>query len=112
MKARHRPMNTDATGRWVARPAAPHLRTSARRRHHLTWLQALALVAVVNGMLVVTAAGLVMQTDPQRVPDLPTGIWWAVTTITTVGYGDVVPVSGPGRLVAGARPATRDHGAP
>jgi voltage-gated potassium channel len=28
-------------------------------------------------------------------------LWWSSTTITTVGYGDVFPVTGPGRLVGG-----------
>ena len=28
------------------------------------------------------------------------GIWWAVTTVTTVGYGDRFPVSSEGRLLA------------
>ena len=32
--------------------------------------------------------------------NVPEGIWWAVVTATTVGYGDVVPSTGLGRLIA------------
>jgi voltage-gated potassium channel Kch len=52
-------------------------------------------------VVVVVAAALVRWTDPDLFPDLGTGVWWAVSTVTTVGYGDIVPASGEGRVVAG-----------
>lgn len=38
--------------------------------------------------------------DPQNFGSIPRAIWWAVVTLTTVGYGDVYPHSVPGRLAA------------
>ena len=35
-----------------------------------------------------------------RFHDIPTSVYWAITTITTVGYGDIVPQTALGRLVA------------
>jgi voltage-gated potassium channel Kch len=79
--------------------SAPPLRASVRRRRRLSWLQALTLVAMVTLFVVLIAALLVTRTDPDRYPDLGTGLWWAITTVTTVGYGDVVPMSLAGRIV-------------
>ena len=41
-------------------------------------------------------------TDHERYPTIGSGLWWAVQTTTTVGYGDNVPESAAGRLVAAA----------
>ena len=38
---------------------------------------------------------------PQAFGTIPDAMWWALETLTTVGYGDVVPVTGLGRIIAG-----------
>jgi voltage-gated potassium channel len=35
-----------------------------------------------------------------KIHDLGDAVWWAITRVTPVGYGDVTPVSGEGRVVA------------
>jgi voltage-gated potassium channel len=87
----------------MTRLAAPPLvQAVVTRRRRLSWLQALGLLAAVTTVVVLTGAALVMRTDPQRYPDIGTALWWAASTVTTVGYGDVVPASTAGRVVGGA----------
>ncbi|WP_298886473.1 cyclic nucleotide-gated ion channel [uncultured Bradyrhizobium sp.] len=38
--------------------------------------------------------------QPQTFGSVPAALWWAVVTLTTTGYGDVVPVTPLGRMVA------------
>jgi voltage-gated potassium channel len=38
---------------------------------------------------------------PAKFGTIPQCMWWAIETLTTVGYGDVVPVTAAGRIVAG-----------
>jgi hypothetical protein len=50
----------------------------------------------------VGAAVLIRLVDPHDFPTIGLALWWAVMTVTTVGYGDVVPTTSAGRLVASA----------
>jgi voltage-gated potassium channel len=38
--------------------------------------------------------------DRKDFPTVGLGLWWAVSTVTTVGYGDVVPTTTGGRFIA------------
>lgn len=40
-------------------------------------------------------------TDHQDFPSLGLAVWWALQTVTTVGYGDVVPKTDVGRVIGG-----------
>lgn len=39
--------------------------------------------------------------QPKIFGTVPDSMWWAITTLTTVGYGDAVPITALGRMVAG-----------
>jgi voltage-gated potassium channel len=39
-------------------------------------------------------------TSPTAIHDFGDALWWAVVTVTTVGYGDKLPVTGAGKFVA------------
>jgi voltage-gated potassium channel len=53
--------------------------------------------------LVITVAGglLIWALDHAEFPHLGTAMWWSIQTVTTVGYGDIVPQDPTGRVIAG-----------
>src|SRR5215203_4698187 len=51
--------------------------------------------------VITVAYGVLMRiVDPHDFPSVGLAIWWAASTVTTIGYGDVVPTTGLGRFVA------------
>lgn len=68
--------------------------------HALVSRRALGIVATLTVCVVATAGFAVTVTDPDRFRHVWDGLWWASSTVTTVGYGDVVPASAAGRSIA------------
>jgi voltage-gated potassium channel len=65
----------------------------------LTLPRAVATVIAVAFILVMVAGALARLVEPEVFTSIGLAYWWAVVTVTTVGYGDVVPESPAGRVV-------------
>jgi voltage-gated potassium channel len=68
----------------------------------LTLRKAVGLIVAVATTLAIAAAFLERVLEPKVFNTFPNALWFSITTVTTVGYGDIVPESGAGRLVASA----------
>ena len=60
-----------------------------------------AMAATFLGLALVGAV-VIRIVDPHDFPTLGLAVWWALQTVTTVGYGDVTPTTAAGRVVGGA----------
>ena len=63
-----------------------------------------AVVSVLFLLLVMTSSLMFFaehQAQPEEFASIPRAMWWSIITLTTVGYGDVFPVTAAGRLLAG-----------
>ena len=61
---------------------------------------AAAVIATVTTTITVAAGLLMSVIDHKGFPSIGSGLWWAVQTVTTVGYGDHVPETVPGQVLA------------
>lgn len=68
------------------------------------WRALAACLIIMTGLILV--AGTLMfaaerNAQPEVFGTIPHALWWAVVTLTTVGYGDVVPITVGGRMLGG-----------
>jgi voltage-gated potassium channel len=60
-------------------------------------------IILVGATLIAASVMYVIErhVQPDKFGTIPEAMWWAIVTLGTVGYGDVAPVTGLGRIVAG-----------
>jgi len=71
---------------------------SAERRALFACLVIFAGATLFSAALMHLAEG---HAQPEKLGTLPDAIWWAVVTLGTIGYGDVVPITAVGKMIAG-----------
>jgi voltage-gated potassium channel len=80
--------------------AITHLRDAVSLRR----FELLLSVGVAGCLLLISSTLLYLfeaDVQPDAFGSIPRAMWWSLVTLTTVGYGDVVPVTAPGRFFAG-----------
>jgi len=79
----------------------PIERQMARFLRKPVTVRSAASVIVTSTAVIVLVSGVLMRLlDHKEYPNIFIGMWWAVQTVTTVGYGDVTPKDVAGRIVA------------
>lgn len=82
-------------GEYVAEYGALTRALVASRRKILVFLSFVMLVVLVMGTLMYVVEG-----PANGFTSIPVGVYWAITTMTTVGFGDVTPKTDLGRAIA------------
>jgi voltage-gated potassium channel len=86
----------------VPRPNLIERRLSRFLREPVSVRNAASVIVVATVVIVVVSGAAIRAPDRHEYASIWEGMWWALQTVTTVGYGDVTPESVAGRFVAGA----------
>ena len=78
-------------------------KTMKASRHQLVLLLFILLIPVItfSGITLFTERLWGTEKSKAQFHSLPNSIWWGVITMTTVGYGDIVPASIAGKIIGG-----------
>jgi len=87
------------TVREVPRPNLVERRMSKFLREPPSIRMAASVIVTATALVVVGGGVLIRVLDHSEYPNIFVGMWWAIQTVTTVGYGDVTPKHASGRLV-------------
>jgi len=74
-------------------------RIVVRKKEELLLALSLLFIAIIMASALMYDAEHVAQ--PEAFASIPHSMWWAITTLATVGYGDVYPVTAVGKLIGG-----------
>jgi hypothetical protein len=61
---------------------------------------ATGVIVSATAVVVVGSGAVIRVLDHNEYPNIWVGMWWALQTVTTVGYGDVSPTNPSGRIIA------------
>jgi voltage-gated potassium channel Kch len=69
------------------------------RRNPISVRNAMALILTATTITVFASGFLMWIVDRDNFPNIGVALWWAIQTVTTVGYGDVTPTTFAGRAI-------------
>src|ERR1700675_3027803 len=83
-------------------PQTPGGTLMERRVQRIVNARSLTIGLAVTFVLLAFVGAIVMRiVDHHNFPSLGLAVWWALQTVTTVGYGDIVPTTTAGRVIGG-----------
>jgi voltage-gated potassium channel len=98
-----RVMRLAKLGRFTVATRALSHAVHARRYELLISFGVAFFILVLASTLMYIVEG---HSQPETFGSIPRAMWWAIATLTTVGYGDAVPLTLPGRILGGITAVT------
>jgi voltage-gated potassium channel len=97
---RRRVAQATQRARDVARPNLIERRMSKFLREPPSMRTAASVIVTATATVVVVSGVAMRLLDHTQYKSVWVGMWWAIQTVTTVGYGDVTPTKASGRILA------------